>query len=62
MREGRVQDIPVALTRAVLLDLLGIRVHEAVLGKEARQVICWRDAAVGNALVVTVVVLVRTSH
>lgn len=53
---------PVAFTTTVLLDLLGVNINVATLGEEARQVFCWRDTAIGNALVVTVVVLVRTSH
>lgn len=55
-------DVPVAFTTTVLLDLLGVNINVAALGEEARQVFCWRDTAIGNALVVTVVVLVRTSH
>lgn len=53
---------PVAFTITVLLDLLGVSINVATLGKEARQIFCRRDTAVGKTLVVTVVVLVRTSH
>jgi len=53
---------PVASAAAILLGLLGVGVSEAVLSKELRQVLLREDGALGNAGVVLVVVLVRTSH
>jgi len=53
---------PVAFATAVLLDLLGVSINKAALGKEARQMFRRRDAPISKTLVVTIVVLVRTSH
>lgn len=53
---------PVASARAILLHLLGIDIGIAVLGKEARKMLCGSDSAVSETLVVAVVGLVRASH
>jgi len=53
---------PVALATAVLLGLLGINTIEAVLGKEFGDVLLRKDGALGNAGMVLVVELVRSSH
>lgn len=53
---------PVTTAAAVLLDLFGIGVDVAALGKETRQVFLGGGSAFGDALVVTVVGLVRASH
>lgn len=54
--------MPIALAAAVLLDLLGIDVGVAVLGEEAREVLDGDGGALSDALVVTVVGLVRAGH
>lgn len=53
---------PVALTTAVLLDLLGVNIGVAVLGEEARLMLNGDGSALGDAFVVAVVGLVGTSH
>jgi len=53
---------PIALTTAVLLNLLGVDVGVARFGKEARQVLGWGSSAVCETLVVTVVGLCGASH
>jgi len=53
---------PVTSARAVLLYLLGVHIGKAVLTKEARNSFRGRDSPLGNALVVTVVGLVRSGH
>jgi len=53
---------PVALAPTVLLDLLGIDVGIAALGKETRKILDGESSALGNALVITIVGFVRTSH
>lgn len=53
---------PVTSAAAVLLDLLGVDTLVSMLGEIARQVLLGRSSAVGQAGVVTVVVLVRASH
>jgi len=53
---------PVALAAAVLLDLLGVDVGVATLGEEAWEVVDRDGGALGNALVVTVVGFVGSSH
>jgi hypothetical protein len=55
-------NIPVASTRAVLLHLLGVDIGKAVLTKEARDSFRGEHSPLGNALVVTVVGLVRSGH
>ena len=54
--------IPVTLSAAVLLCLLGIGIGEAVLGKELGHVVLRQGGAVGDAGVVLVVELVRAGH
>jgi hypothetical protein len=54
--------IPVALSTAVLLGLLGVLAGVAALGEVARQVLGWSCGAVGETGVVLVVELVRASH
>lgn len=54
--------IPVALSAAVLLGLLGVLSDEAVLGEVARQMLRGSCGAVGETGVVLVVELVRASH
>jgi len=53
---------PITLAAAVLLDLFGVCVEMAILGKESRKMLCWGSSAVREALVVSVVGLVRASH
>lgn len=53
---------PIASAATILLHLLGIDALVAVLRKVARQVLLGRGSSVGQAGVVTVVVLVRSSH
>jgi len=53
---------PVALAPTVLLDLLGIDVGIAALGKETRKILDGESSALGNALMITIVGFVRTSH
>jgi hypothetical protein len=53
---------PVAFAATVLLHLLGIDVHMATLGEEARKVLCWDGSPVSETLVVAVVGLVGASH
>jgi hypothetical protein len=53
---------PVATARAVLLHLFGVDIGEAVLAKEARHSFRGEDSPLGNALVVTVIGLVGSSH
>jgi len=57
-----VDSSPVASTRAVLLHLLGVDIGKAVLAKEARNSLRGEHSPLGNALVVTVVGLVRSGH
>jgi hypothetical protein len=57
-----VDSSPVASTRAVLLHLLGVDIGKAVLTKEARDSFRGEHSPLGNALVVTVVGLVRSGH
>ena len=54
--------VPVALTAAFFLGLLGIGVDVSRLGKVARKVLLWGSGAVGKASVVTVVVFLGASH
>jgi hypothetical protein len=53
---------PIALATAVLLNLLRVDIGVAVLSKETGKVFNGEGGALGNALVVTVVGLVRASH
>lgn len=53
---------PIALATAVFLNLLRVGIGVAVLSKETRKVFNGEGGALGNALVVTVVGLVRASH
>lgn len=53
---------PVAFAAAILLGLLWVDAIEAVLTEELGQIILWKDGALGNASVVLVVELVRSSH
>jgi hypothetical protein len=53
---------PIASARSVLLDLLGIHVGMAALGKETREMLRGKSSAFGEALVVTVIGLVGASH
>lgn len=57
-----VDSSPVASTRAVLLHLLGVNVGKAALTKEARDSFRGEHSPLGDALVVTVVGLVRSGH
>jgi len=57
-----VDSSPVASTRAVLLHLLGVDIGKAVLTKEARDSLRREHSPLGNALVVTIVGLVRSGH
>ncbi len=54
--------IPVALASTVFLDLFGIDVGIATLGKVTGQVLDRESSAVGEALVVAVVGLVGAGH
>lgn len=53
---------PVATAATILLGLLGVDTFEAVLGEELGKVILGKDSALGQAGVVLLVVLVRSSH
>jgi len=53
---------PVATARAVLLHLFGVDIGKAILAKEARYSFRGEDSPLGNALVVTVIGLVGSSH
>jgi hypothetical protein len=53
---------PVTLAAAILLDLLGISIYITTLGEEPRQVLGGSSCALGEALVVSVVGLVRAGH
>jgi hypothetical protein len=53
---------PVAFAATVLLHLLGIDIHVATLGEEAREVLCWGRSPVGETLMVAVIGLVGASH
>ena len=55
-------DKPVALATALLLDLLGVGIDVAGLGKVTREVLLRLGGAVGEAGVVTIVLLVGASH
>jgi hypothetical protein len=57
-----VDSSPIASTRAVLLHLLGVDIGEAIFTKEARDSFRGEHSPLGNALVVTVVGLVRSGH
>lgn len=57
-----VKYIPITLSAAVLLGLLGVLSGKAALGKVARQVLGGRCGTVGEAGMVLVVELVRASH
>ena len=59
---GGVGYVPVALAATVLLDLLGVGIGIAMLGEEARKILCGRGGTVGEALVVAVIGLVGASH
>jgi len=61
VREER-GDVPVASTTTILLDLLGVYVCEATLGKELGHRLDGQSGALGDALVVTIVGLVRACH
>lgn len=56
------RDIPVASTRTVLLDLLGVGIGKPRLGKETREILGRGSSPLSEALVVTVVGLVGASH
>lgn len=56
------ESAPVALAAAVLLDLLGIDVGVTILGEEAWEMHDRHGSTFGNALVITVVGLVRSRH
>ena len=58
----RIGCIPIAPATPVLLDLLGVGVRVAALGKEAREVLRGSGGAVSETLVITVVGLVGASH
>lgn len=53
---------PITTTRAVLFHLFGVDVGKAILAKEARYSFRGEDSPLGNALVVTVIGLVGSSH
>jgi len=53
---------PIASARSVLLELLGVGISVATLGKETREVLGGSSSPLGETLVVTVVGLVRASH
>lgn len=53
---------PIASTRSVLLDLLGVHVGMTAFGKETREMLRGVSGAVGEALVVTVIGFVRAGH
>jgi len=59
---GQSKHVPVALSAAVLLGLLGVLSGEAALGKVARQMLRCSRRAVGETGMVLVVELVRASH
>jgi hypothetical protein len=54
--------LPVAFAATVLLGLLGINTIKAVLGKELGNILLRKNSTLGNAGVVLVVELVRSSH
>ncbi|OWT43424.1 hypothetical protein VFPPC_17427 [Pochonia chlamydosporia 170] len=60
--EVMVHDIVVTSTIAVLLDLLGIDINIATLGKVSWQILHGGCSAFSNALVVTVICLVGAGH
>jgi hypothetical protein len=53
---------PIALAATVLLDLLGVGIGIAMLAKEAWDMLNGEGGSLSNALVVTVVGLVRAGH
>lgn len=53
---------PVATARSILLHLFGVDIGEAILAKKARYSFRGENSPLGNALVVTVIGLVRSSH
>ena len=53
---------PVPFTTSFLLDLLGVLVDEAALGKEAREMLLRLSSAVGDAGVVTISEFMGASH
>jgi hypothetical protein len=53
---------PVAFATTVLLGLLRVGINVARFGKVARKMLLWMGSSVGEAGVVTVVVLVGASH
>lgn len=57
-----VLNLPVTSTIAVLLDLLGIDINIATLGKVSWQILHGGCSAFSNALVVTVICLVGAGH
>ncbi len=54
--------IPITLSTAVFLGLLGVGVREAVLGKELGHMLLRQDCAISQTSVVLVTKFVRTSH
>lgn len=58
----RMENLPVATTSAILLGLLGVNTIKAILGEELGKVLLGKDCALGQAGVVLLVVLVRSSH
>ncbi|KAF2142574.1 uncharacterized protein K452DRAFT_20974 [Aplosporella prunicola CBS 121167] len=54
--------LPVALSAAILLGLLGVSVGEAGLGEELGKMLGLGSGTVGDTDVVAIVVLVRASH
>lgn len=62
MRKTEWESLPVATAATILLGLLGVDTVEAVLGEELGKVILGKDSALGQAGVVLLVVLVRSSH
>jgi hypothetical protein len=54
--------LPVASTSSILLGLLGVLTNMATLSKVLGEVLVRGGSAISNALVVTVVALVRSGH
>ena len=54
--------LPVALSAAVLLGLLGVGISETTFGEVVREMFLWHSSAVSKAGMVLVVVLVGASH
>ena len=54
--------LPVGPACTFLLGLFGVDSMKAVVGEELRHVLVWESGALGNAGMVLVIELVRSSH